>query len=138
MIINVSDVDKLKNDPDYNQFLKDNPSNGTLKVRATSASSTLPVSDVNIIVSKEIGENTIIFYEGKTDNSGMINNIKLPTPRRVSSDLEVPNFSTYKLEAKYSPDKFDKTYSISLCCGVSIIQYINITPIVNMEERYGN
>ena len=68
MIINVNDVDKLKNNAEYNQFLRDNPSTGTLKVRTTSASSALPVSGVDIIVSKEIGENTIIFYEGKTDD----------------------------------------------------------------------
>lgn len=138
MIINVNDVDKLKNNAEYNQFLRDNPSTGTLKVRTTSASSALPVSGVDIIVSKEIGENTIIFFEGKTDDSGMINNIKLPTPIKVSSDLEVPKFSTYKLEAKYSPDNFNKIYSISLCCSISVIQYINITPLVNMEERNGN
>ena len=138
MVISVNDIDKLKNNQDYNQFLEDNPSIGVLKVRATSASSALPVSGVDVIVSKEIGNNTIIFYEGKTDNSGMINSVKLPTPPRISSDLEVPKFATYKLEAKYSPDKFDRMYNISLCCGVSVIQYINITPLVNIEDRYGD
>ena len=135
MTINVSEVDRLKNDISYQNFLNENPGIGNLKIRATSASEALPIKDVKITISKDIGDNTIIFYEGVTDDSGMINNIKLPTPVRVSSDLEVPNFATYTLRAEYIPDEFDKIYDISLCCGVGAIQYINITPKVNMEER---
>ncbi len=131
MIIKVDDV---KDDNVYNEFLKDNPGRGTLKIRVTSASEALPVSGVNVVVSKDIGDNTYIFYEGQTDSSGMINNIKLPTPVRITSNLEVPNFTTYKVRVKYSKDKFDKTYEISLCCGSGLIQYVNITPNVNVEE----
>ena len=35
-------------------------------------------------------------------------------------------------------NKFDKTYEVSLCCGSGLIQYINITPMVNMEEGSSN
>ena len=34
----------------------------------------------------------------------------------------------------YLKDKFSKTYEISLCCGSGLIQYVNITPSINMEE----
>ena len=135
MTININEVDKLENDSSYQKFIKDNPGTGNLKIRATSFSEALPIKGVKITISKEIGDNTIIFYEGLTDDSGMINNIKLPTPVRVSSDLEVPNFATYSLRAEYDIDGFDKIYDISLCCGVGAIQYINITPKVNMEDR---
>ena len=140
MTINSTDTEKLKNNQEYQNFIKDNPGTGTLKVRTSSASVAFPVRDVEVIVSKEIGDNTIVFYEGKTDDSGMINGIKLPTPMHVNSDEEVPRFATYQLHATYSPDKFDKIYDISLCCGVSIIQYINITPNIEteMKTRYGN
>ena len=132
MIIKVNNG-TLNNDPIYQEFIKDNPGQGTLKVRATSASEALPIKDVNIIVSKQIGNDTYIFFEGKTDESGMINNIKLPTPVRITDNLDEPKFTNYKIRAEYSRDKFDKTYEISLCCGSGLIQYINITPIVNME-----
>lgn len=131
MIIKVDDV---KDDNVYNEFLKDNPGRGTLKIRVTSASEALPVSGVNVVVSKEIGNDTYIFYEGQTDSSGMINNIKLPTPVRITSNLEVPNFTSYKVRVEYLKDKFDKTYEISLCCGSGLIQYVNITPNVSVEE----
>lgn len=131
-------VDEIKDDNIYNEFLKENPGRGTLKIRTTSASEALPVSGVNVVVSKEIGNNTYIFYEGQTDSSGMINNIKLPTPVRITSNLEVPNFTSYKVRVEYSKDKFDKTYEVSLCCGSGLIQYVNITPMVNMEEGSSN
>ena len=66
MIIKVNNG-TLNNDPIYQEFIKDNPGQGTLKVRATSASEALPIKDVNIIVSKQIGNDTYIFFEGKTD-----------------------------------------------------------------------
>lgn len=138
MIIRISEIDKLKNDSAYQDFLNSNPGVGNIKVRATSANEAFPVSGVSVVVSKVIGDNTIIFFEGMTDESGMINGIKLPTPSKNFNDLEAPAFTTYKLRAVYDPDKFDRTYDVALCCGVSIIQYINITPLVNMEERYGN
>ena len=131
-------VDDIKDDNIYNEFLKDNPGRGTLKIRVTSASEALPVSGVNVVVSKEIGNDTYIFYEGQTDSSGMINNIKLPTPVRITSNLEVPNFTSYKVRVLYSKDKFDKTYEISLCCGSGLIQYVNITPNVSVEEADSN
>ena len=127
-------VDEIKDDAIYNEFLNENPGRGTLKIRVTSASEALPVSGVNVIVSKEIGNNTYIFYEGQTDSSGMINNIKLPTPVRITSNLEVPNFTSYQVRVEYLKDKFDKTYEISLCCGSGLIQYVNITTNVNVEE----
>ena len=137
MVIKVN-KESLNNDSVYQEFVKDNPGQGTLKVRVTSASEAIPVEGVDVVVSKDIGDNTYIFYEGKTDNSGMINNVKLPTPIRITNNLEVPKFTTYKLKVDYLKDKFSKTYEISLCCGSGLIQYVNITPMVNMEEGRTN
>ena len=133
MIIQSENNEILQNDSAYQDFLKENPGRGTLKIRTSSASEAMPIKDVTIIVSKKIGNNTIIFYEGLTDNSGMINDIKLPTPKAIQNDEEQPNFTSYQLHAIYEPDKFDKYYEVSLCCGFSVIQYINITPNVETE-----
>ena len=138
MVININENDKIINDSAYQDYLKDNPGTGYLKVRASSASEAMPIEGVNIIVSKKIGDNTIIFYDGKTDSSGMINNIKLPTPRRITNNEEAPSFSTYNLRAVYPTDNFDKTYDISLCCSITVVQYINITPDVSLENKNGN
>lgn len=123
----------LIEDAAYQNFLKNNPGTGNLKVRATTASEAFPVKNVVITVSKVIGSNTVIFYEGLTDESGMINGIKLPTPRFTVNDLQPPNFTTYQLHAVYDREQFDRFYDISLCCSVGLVQYINITPRIQME-----
>ena len=140
MNINITDVDKLKNDVEFNNFISNNSGMGTLKIRANSINEALPVENVKIIVEKKIGNNNIIFFEGYTDKSGMINNIKLPTPKRIISNLEIPNFTTYEIIAEYKKDDFLKKYNISLCCGAELIQYINIIPKINIErfDMYGN
>lgn len=138
MIIKSTNTDLLSNNRDYQLFLSQNPSRGTLKVRASSVNEALPISNVKVVVSKKIGNDTIIFFEGQTDNSGMINGIKLPTPRKIQNNEEVPIFTEYDLEATYEPSNFYKKYGISLCCGITIIQYINIIPGVNYEMRNYN
>ena len=127
----------LKNDIDYLNFISNNPGYSTLKVRASAANEAYPIANVDIEVSKIIGEYEVIFYEGKTDSSGMINNIILPSPKAISSDLEVPEFTDYKLVAKSDTDNYNHTFNISVCCGITVIQYINITPKM-MEDAYGN
>ena len=132
MNINI-DNEILNTDEAYLEFLRNNPGRGFLKIRATSASEAVPIDGLEITVSKEIGDNNIIFFDGRTDESGMINGIILPTPPKVSSDLVAPNFADYRLHAKYSPENFDKNYVISICCSVSVIQYINVTPNISPE-----
>ena len=126
----------LKNDSSYLDFIKNNPGYSTLKVRASAANEAYPIEGVSIVVSKVIGNYDVVFYEGKTDSSGMINNIILPSPRAIQNDMEVPSFTEYQLIAKSEVDDFYKVYNFSVCCGITVIQYINITPKVT-EERYG-
>lgn len=125
----------LLDDKAYQDFLKENPSYGFLKIRASAANEAVPISNIKIKVSKEIGNNNVIFYEGITDESGMINNIKLPSPVKITSDLEKPKFTDYKLTAINEMENIDKEYTISICCGITVIQYINIIPKVSGEIR---
>ena len=136
MIIKISDIETLKNDVDYQEFILQNPSTGFVKVRASFANEALPIKGLKVTIQKKIGNNTIIFYEGETDESGMINGIKLPTPMKVKSNEDIPQFSNYELNATYEPSGFNKTYTLSLCCGITVVQYINVTPRVNYERYY--
>ena len=124
----------LENDFSFQEFIKNSPGTGYLKIRATSANEAVPVEGLNIKVSKEIGNNKIIFYEGKTDYSGMINNISLPAPMAITDDLVEPNFTEYLIEATNKDIK--QEYTISICCGFTVIQYINVTPTVNEIRNY--
>lgn len=129
MNINIDDP-ILKNNQEFQEFLKNNPGRGFLKIRATAASEALPVSGVEVIVTKKIGDDTIKFFSGQTDNSGMINGIVLPTPSKNTNDLVAPEFAEYDLHVLYPKENIDKHYSVSLCCSISVIQYINIIPDV--------
>ncbi len=136
MTIKSTDTKLLNNDVDYQTFISNNPSKAFVKVRASSINEALPIKDVSVSISKEIGNNTIIFFEGKTDESGMINDITLPAPIRVKTNEEVPEFTKYNLNATYQKENFNKTYPISVCCGVTILQHINITPNIYQERNY--
>ena len=64
----------------------------------------------------------------------MINNISLPAPMAITDDLVEPNFTEYLIEATNKDIK--QEYTISICCGFTVIQYINVTPTVNEIRNY--
>lgn len=111
----------------YKDFIKDNPSTGCLNIRAYSANYAVPIDGVKIIVSKNIDNYEVIFYEGITDSSGMINSIILPTSSTNSNDLEIPKATSYNIEAIY--DNIIKKYSILIYSNICIVQDINIVPV---------
>lgn len=139
MNVNVND-EKLKDDLDFQNFINENPDIGNLKIRTNTAYEAFPIKNVKVVVSKQIGDNNIIFFEGETDESGMINNINLPTPKKVESNEQPPNFVEYNLIVSYEPQDFYKEYKVSMCCDVGIIKYINIVPNPSLEriKLYGD
>ena len=131
------DDESFKQTDIYQNFIKENPLTGCLKIRATGANEAVPVENINITISKQINDYKIIFFEGKTDTSGMINNIILPAPSENTNDEIIPLFTTYDMEASYSPDNFKNNYKISVIPNVCLIQYINIVPGAGEMMRIG-
>ena len=70
-------IKEFMNTKSYQDFIKNNPGKGNLKIRAYAASEALPVSGLRIVVSSTINNQKIIFFDGLTDSSGMINTISL-------------------------------------------------------------
>ncbi len=122
-IYNVFDPE-FKNSSIYQDFIKDNPTNGYLKIRAYAASEALPISNMQVEISKTIGDNKIIFFSGLTDNSGMIERVTLPTPRLEVSDLNIPNNIEYDIKTTYNG--IDTIYKVIMFEGVCVIQTINV------------
>ena len=85
----------------YKKFITDNPSDGYLRIRAYAASGALPISNLRVIISKTIDGNKIIFYDGVTNSSGVVERIILPTPRLSDDNQLVPLSITYDIEAIY-------------------------------------
>lgn len=119
MKINVNDS-ILKNYKPYEDFLNENKGIGYLKIRAFSASKAVPIKDLKIEVTKEIGEYDILFFSGKTDSSGMINDIALPACNKPKSNLEVPICAVYNMLA--SKNNFNENfYNIKIYNGIKTI-----------------
>lgn len=124
---NIND-ENFKNTDVYRSFINDNPVNGYLKIRAYSASGAIPVRGLKITVSTEYEGNTIIFYDGFTDTSGVIEKITLPAPRLNSDNMDIPSRTTYDINATYPPNLVDLKYQVNIYEDVFVIQNINIVP----------
>ena len=114
----------------YKNYIKDNPTKGYLKIRAFTANQAIPISGLNITVSKIINNNNVIFYKGKTNSSGIIEKITLPTPRLDPDNLDTPKSTAYEIIATYKNN--NKIYKINMYENIYVVQDININP--NMME----
>ena len=106
----------------YAQFLMQNRCSGTLKVQAYAAQQSIPLSGVDIIVSRRFSDGVHVFFTGRTDSSGIIDNISLPAPSRdlsLESGSRMPA-AIYDLTARiaglrpisYTFDIFDSVETI--------------------------
>lgn len=130
------DDDSFKNTKAYQDFIKENPSSACLNIRASSANFAVPIDNVKIIVSKIIDNYNVIFYEGVTDESGMINLITLPTPSLNSNDLVVPSSTSYIVEAIYDKDNINRKYTVLMYPGICVVQNINLIPTLKVSGDY--
>ena len=63
----------------YPDFVKENTGVGLLKIQVFTANQAFPLEGVNIVISRVIDGDKVIFFTGATDSSGIIDNINLPT-----------------------------------------------------------
>lgn len=119
----VLDVDFLKSSI-YKDFILDNGGFGNLKVRAFSASEAMPVSGVRVVVSTLYNTDKIIFFDGVTDSSGVIEEIKLPAPKSNNDDETRPNKRVYEIDASYN--NFNENYDVNIYDEVCTLQSIRI------------
>ena len=114
------------NTEEYQNFIKDNPEVGYLKIRAYAASGAVPISGLRIVVSKDIGNNKIIFFDGTTNESGIIERISLPAPKLDPNDLDVPNKITYDINATYN--NINNLFKINIYEKIRVVQNISVVP----------
>ena len=126
--------DEFKKLDIYNDFINVNPDMGILKIEAFTANEGLPIPDTDILIYKDIGEYNVIFYKGKTDLNGMIDNIYLPTPKMSESNSLEPLYTVYDMNAYHIGFETIKKYSIGMFGGIKVIQYVKMTPEVLIGE----
>ena len=130
MNTNIS-YEEFKNTDAYTEFINNNPSIGRLRIKAYSASEAIPISGLRIIVSKTINNYNVIFFEGYTNDSGIIERISLPAPRLNENNLDAPSSTTYEIESTY--DNVNKKYNVKMYDDVCVVQNINVKPMIDMR-----
>ena len=116
----------------YKKFMIENTGRGILNIRASFANQALPITNLKVVVSKEIENYNVIFYEGVTNISGLIEKISLPTPPKENDDLIAPKNTPYKITTLYNNREY--TYVVNMYDGICVVQNINIVP--SNERKY--
>ncbi len=121
----------------YQDFVNQNTSSGYLTIRAFAANQALPIKGLRVIVSKILNNNRVIFFNGFTDESGIIERIVLPTPTVSSNDEVAPQSQNYDIEATYENQKL--LYKIVMYSNISANQNINVVPNIRLDGgSYGS
>ena len=132
-MFNVKD-ENFKKTSIYKNFIIKHPSFGTLKIKASAASGAVPISGLKIVVTTNIENNKVIFYEGYTDSSGTINNISLPAYKLDTNNLDIPEKTEYNVEATYIPENLSMTFKVNIYENISVVQNINVVPEMRLIE----
>ena len=120
----------------YKNFINNNKGTGFLNIRAYAANAAVPISGLNVVVSKIIDNQKVVFFEGATDLSGIISNITLPSPIISSNDEEVPASQDYDIVATYENQKL--IFKVLIYTNIGVNQNINIVPQIRLDGKsYG-
>ncbi len=132
---NVSLNDKeFLNSNAYMKFINDNPGIGYLKIRAYSANQAIPIQGLRVIVNKKINGYNVKFFEGYTNESGVIENISLPTSRIDSNDLIAPQSTSYEINASLN-NQSNLNFIVNVYDKLYVIQNISIAPKMNIGDN---
>ena len=118
-------INEFKDTLEYQDFIKENSGIGYLRIRAYGASEAIPIEGMNIVVSTIYNDKNIIFFEGVTDESGMIKRLELPAPSREKDDLVIPKWKVYNIEATY--DGKVENFKVNIYDDICVQQVINTT-----------
>lgn len=129
--MNEINYNEFKNSENYQEFINNNPKEGYLNIRAYAANSAIPITDLEVKVSRIIDNQKIIFFDGKTDQSGLISNIVLPTPAVNANDEVVPLSSQYEVSARYNGDNL--VFKVVMYEGISVLQNISVVPNLRLD-----
>ena len=128
--ISLNDLDFLNSNV-YMEFMNNNPGIGYLKIRAYSANQAIPVKGLKIVVNKKIDGYYVNFFEGYTNESGVIENISLPTQKIDSNDLIAPKSTSYEIIASLN-NQTNLNFIVNVYDKLSVIQNISVVPKMNM------
>jgi len=119
---------------EYQEFIARNNSQGYLNIRAYAANSAIPISGLRVVVSKIINNQRVIFFDGSTNNSGIISSISLPTPKIETNNTIIPEHEDYDITATYNNE--DLLFKITMFSNIQVLQNINVIPSVRLDGSF--
>ena len=129
----INDEEFMKSEA-YKNFMEENKGEGYLNIRAYAASEAIPISNMKVVVSSLIDNKRVIFFQGNTDNSGIISRIVLPAPISSKDNLIIPLSTTYRITATYNGTELN--YDVKIYNNIWVTQSIVIVP--EILSRKGN
>ena len=124
-------MEEYFNSEKHADYLKNNPGSGLLRIQVYTANQAFPLEDVEVKVYKEIDGKRVVFFNGVTDSSGIIDNINLPTKevkKEVESDSDIMS-TDYIIEAKYPKTGVAQDYIVSIYDDLKVIQPIKFASV---------
>lgn len=115
----------------YPDFVKENTGVGLLKIQVFTANQAFPLEGVNIVISRVIDGDKVIFFTGTTDSSGIIDNINLPT-KASKADVLSPEdiiYTNYDVSAEYSKNNAVQDYTVAVFDDIKVIQPIKFATV---------
>ena len=117
--------------PTYEAFIAENPSEGNLRVQVYSGRQSYPIPAAHITVTRDFADGMKTFAETQTDANGVADNITLPAPDRSLSQKpegEAP-YAAYDIVAAH-PDYRTEIYrQVPVFAGIKSIQGVQLTPV---------
>ena len=120
----------------YKNFINNNPGRGYLKIRAYSANQAVPIKGLKVVVNKKIDGYNVNFFEGYTNESGVIENISLPAPKKDNNDLVIPQSTSYEIVASYNGNA-NLFFVVNVYDELYVIQNISMVPSMNNGDNNG-
>ncbi len=115
-----------KESQNYQDFLKENQGFGSLKIQTLIGNSYLPISGVEIEVYKIFEKEKKIFFKGKTEESGLLDGIYLPTQKRSEDYLN--GATIYQIQATHPNYETVISYKVYIYDEIKSIQKIEMFP----------
>ena len=124
----------------FPEFSLENSGSGILKVQAVATKQAFPLQGVEIEVSKNINGEKVIFFQGVTDSSGIIDQIFLPAkvPKKVVEQASDVIFTKYTVTAKYPYSNLKRVYEVGIFDNIKVIQPIKFSAMNIIEGGMEN
>lgn len=110
----------------YQMFQEENRGKGILKIQALIGDTYFPIANVKIEVSKTFQDGKQIFYSGYTEESGFIDSIVLPTPKKRKDYQN--GAAIYQIDATHPAYQEKTIEEVFLYDGIKSIQKIELIP----------